>query len=153
MKSIVIDRHILFWDIKHNLPVQPGNLVLNPNTCALEAIGPEGCTIGPPAVDFYVHNIKLPLGPPVFRPFLSLRTPLVSKLEDILGEIGQHVREGKYEVTSLSASKYSVVLVLASSREDEDLGALFREMQSSLVQMTIQKSRGRAQGNEASNIN
>jgi hypothetical protein len=62
-------------------------LVLNPNTGVLEAVGPEGCTIGPPAVDFYVHNIKLPLGTPGFRPFLSLRTHLVSKLEDILGEI------------------------------------------------------------------
>jgi len=34
---------------------------------------------------------------------------------------------------SLSASKYSVVLVLASSRVDDDLGALFHEMKSRLV--------------------
>jgi hypothetical protein len=53
---------------------------------------------------------------------------------------------------SLSASKYSVVLVLASSKAKENLVALFRDMESRLVQKMVQKVRERAQGNGAPNV-
>jgi hypothetical protein len=93
-----------------------------------------------PAIDVFVHNIGL--GPGFFRGF---RASYQGILEEVLTGIGEHIKNGEYEVMSLSASRYSVVLILRSKSEAEVLNALFFKLQSALVKNLELKKEGRVQ--------
>tara|TARA_R110002060_G_scaffold11064_3_gene16343 strand:- start:218 stop:574 length:357 start_codon:yes stop_codon:yes gene_type:complete len=101
----------------------------------------QGCTIGPPAIDFFVHNITLlplELSP---TPFRGLRTEIISTLDEVLASLGKHIADGEYQVMSLNASRYSVVLVLRSMREHRELDSLFMVMKTTLASRLAERSR------------
>jgi hypothetical protein len=87
-----------------------------------------------------VHNIGL--GPGFFRGF---RASYQGTLEEVLAGIGEHIKNGEYEVMSVSASRYSVVLILRSKSEAEVLNALFFKLQSALVKNSELRKYGREQ--------
>lgn len=128
---------MILWDVRYNRPVTAGNQVINPNTGALDDIGREGCSPGPPSIDFFVHNITLPAAQNCFR---GLRASLISTLDEVVAEIGLHVKDGEYRIMSINASRYSVILVHMSERMEEDLWELFREMKKKLLQATFERS-------------
>ena len=142
---VVLARHTVLWDVRHNRPLTAGNQVLNPNTGILEAVGPEGYTPGPPAIDFFVHNIRLP---PVENCFRGSRSMLISTLNEVMAEIGLHLKDEEYSMMSINASQYSVVLLLMSERTEEDLGGLFRTMKTKLHDATYARSQA-ATANDA----
>ncbi|KAK0108212.1 hypothetical protein ONS95_003032 [Cadophora gregata] len=145
-ENTILDRHIIFWDAQHNRPVQPGNDIVNPHTGITEPIGSQGCTIGPPAIDFFVHNITLPPSALSPNPFRGLRTEMISTLEEVLASIGKHIADGEYQVMSLNATRYSVVLVVRSMRDQMELDDLFMLMKTTLASQLAERSREIARG-------
>ena len=137
----VLDRHTIFWDVQHNRPVQPGNVIVNPHTGTTEPISSQGCTIGPPAIDFFVHNITLPPLEISPNPFRGLRTELISTLDEVLASLGKHIADGEYQVMSLNASRYSVVLIIRSMRDHRELDDLFKVMKTTLASRLAERSR------------
>jgi hypothetical protein len=126
------------WDRKFKRPIMQNNQVVNPSTGLYEEAGQEGTYFGPPCIDLYVHNLQRE---PSMNQFQSLQSTIFATLDEVLAEIGEHVRNAEYKIYSIAATTYSVTLVLLSARTVHDLGAVFSNTQSKLNSSMLERIR------------
>ncbi|KAH6667551.1 hypothetical protein B0J14DRAFT_676660 [Halenospora varia] len=137
--GVILGRQFLCWDTEYNHPIHQNNRVLNPHTGIGEDAQGRDRAPGPPAVDFFVHNIRL--DPRILSPFRGFRAVYPGIVDDVVAGIGKHLADGEYELMSINTTRYSVVLILMSRREAEDLQLLFRALKDSIARRTIERSK------------
>lgn len=60
---------------------------------------------------------------------------------EIVAEIGSHVREDLYEIVSLNATKFAVVLVVNTRKSRDEVAATLGEMRRKLIEATWERSK------------
>ena len=135
---MLVEAAIGRWDRKFKRPIARDNKVVNPSTGLYEEAGQEGTYFGPPCIDFYVHNLQRE---PMMDQFQELRSSLFATVDEVIAEIGEHVKNAEYKIHSLTVSTYSVTLVLMSARTVHDFGAVFSRTQSKLNMRMLEKIR------------
>lgn len=73
--------------------------------------------------------------------FQTLQSTIFATLDEVLAEIGEHVRNSEYRIYSIAATTYSVTLVLLSARTVHDLGAVFSNTQAKLNSGMLERIR------------
>ena len=84
--------------------------------------------------------------------FQSLQSTIFGTLDEVLAEIGEHVRNAEYRIYSIAATTYSVTLVLLSARTVHDLGAVFSNTQAKLNSSMLERIRLSMQAEESVNV-
>jgi hypothetical protein len=115
-----------------------GYKVLNPYIGAIENAGQESCTVCPPAIDFYIHNIKSGPGRDIFR---ASRSSLLGTLDEAVAEVGEHVKRGVYSIRSMNASRFSVIVICKTDGSAAEVQRELFTMQEKLVKLQLEKIR------------
>lgn len=94
------------WDVQFNRPIVDGKIV-NPFSGEIQEAGKEGFTEGPPFIAFKLINTKPGMG------LTMVFKELPVSLEKLHLGVAKCVQEGIYSLVSISASRYSFVVVCA----------------------------------------
>ena len=62
-------------------------------------------------------------------------------MEEIIAEIGDHVREDLYEIVSLNATKFAVIVVVNTRRSRGEMSGKLGEMRRRLIERTWERSK------------
>ncbi|KAH6690213.1 hypothetical protein BKA61DRAFT_585059 [Leptodontidium sp. MPI-SDFR-AT-0119] len=138
---LVVERQIKPWDIKNNRPIQNGQ-VQNLHTGLLEALSYDiGTFTGPPCVELIVTNINVSPALDGTDRIIFSRGAHIASMGEIVAEIGSHVREDLYEIVSLNATKFAVVLVVNTRKSRDEVAATLGEMRRKLIEATWERSK------------
>jgi hypothetical protein len=112
--------------------------IVNPDTSVVEKAGSEGIKYEPPAVDVFIQNM---MATDVNNPFEAWRCTVFAKVDNVVVEIGQHLKDELYELLSLNATQYSVVTVVMTEADKVDVVQRMLEMQVKLADAHFEKHR------------
>jgi hypothetical protein len=75
----------------------------------------------------------------VENPFRAWRCTVFAKVEDVVVEVGQHLKDELYELLSLNATQYSVVAVVMTEASADNVIKRMLEMQVKLADAHFEK--------------
>ncbi len=91
----------------------------------VKTVGPGPVTTGPPAIAVYIHNRFCTGQRGHFDTVVA--TSFAKDLTEYMIQVGELLRTGACKVDSLSATKYSVNLIVMTDLSSEEFGSILRQ--------------------------